>query len=869
MTTNDTDGQNTNDIRNMLLENSTSLVDLIDNNELLAEDDTEAPILFQNSPYVENTDFVNILKDKTNIFTVFSLNCQSINAKFELLKTYIDMYNDGDFKLSAICLQETWLTADSDCSLLQLNGYNLIHRGRSSSAHGGVAIYLQENFQYEIVNTQSDSNIWDGLFIKISTDSGNLNRKIILGNIYRPPRNTVDNVQTFINELNPLMNKLRNYNNVIITGDFNLNLLDFNMSNNVTDFLDFMMSSSYYPRITLPTRLTNRKGTLIDNIFIKLTENFNNQTSGILRNSLSDHLPYFVTLDYLTFSKPKSKHIKLSSSDAISLENFKKDLQKKLSDHDSPLLQDNANQSYNNLNGQLKFLMNKHFPEKVVKFNKYKHKKSKWVTSGILKSIRFKDKLYIKLKSTSTDNNQYESILTNYRTYSKILKQSINLAKRKHYYHCFDKFKSDMKKTWSVINEVVNKDNSRKNFPEHFKINGLHVSNKQVIANKFNEYFIEIGPKLAETTAQVDDKSFLDYLVKPLPPTFKFKTVDVDTVIKAIDSLKPKTSSGVDRISNKLLKFVKLDLSSILTDIFNQSVQQGIFPDLLKQAKVLPFYKKSEDYLFCNYRPVSLLPSVSKVFERIMYNQMYDYFTQLKIFYKGQYGFRQYHSTELATLELVDRITYVMDRNMLPLNIYLDLSKAFDTLDHEILIAKLGYYGFDSSSLNLMKNYLSNRLQQVQYDEVISDTLKIKCGVPQGSILGPLLFLIYVNDITLATKHFYPILYADDTTLCATLSTSWEDSDKQNLNTELQAISVWMRVNKLSLNLQKTKAMLFHTPQRIVNFPCLFIDDHEIEYVQNFNFLGIHLDQHLKWNYHIETITKKISRTIGVMNRLK
>ena len=141
-----------------------------------------------------------------------------------------------------------------------------------------------------------------------------------------------------------------------------------------------------------------------------------------------------------------------------------------------------------------------------------------------------------------------------------------------------------------------------------------------------------------------------------------------------------------------------------------------------------------------------------------------------------------------------------------------------------------------------MKNYLSNRLQQVQYDEVISDTLKIKCGVPQGSILGPLLFLIYVNDITLATKHFYPILYADDTTLYATLSTSWEDSDKQNLNTELQAISVWMRVNKLSLNLQKTKAMLFHTPQRIVNFPCLFIDDHEIEYVQNFNFLGIHLD---------------------------
>ena len=170
------------------------------------------------------------------------------------------MYSSNERKISVICLQETWLAADSDTSLFQLDGYNLIHKGKSCSAHGGVAIYLHKDYEYEIINTHSGSNIWDGIFIKITINYNNIKKKIILGNIYRPPRPTVENILTFIQELNQIINNLRNYKNVIITGDFNLDSLKFRVNNNINEYLDFMISNSYFPKITLPTRLTNRQG---------------------------------------------------------------------------------------------------------------------------------------------------------------------------------------------------------------------------------------------------------------------------------------------------------------------------------------------------------------------------------------------------------------------------------------------------------------------------------------------------------------------------------------------------------------------------------------------------------------------------------
>ena len=255
-----------------------------------------------------------------------------------------------------------------------------------------------------------------------------------------------------------------------------------------------------------------------------------------------------------------------------------------------------------------------------------------------------------------------------------------------------------------------------------------------------------------------------------------------------------------------------------------------------------------------------------------MYLQIYEYFNTLNLFYDNQYGFRKHHSTEFAALELSDRIINEMDVNKLPINVYMDLSKAFDTLDHQILLHKLSYYGFHGISLELIKSYLLNRTQYVDYDGSISDSLPITCGVPQGSILGPLFFIIYVNDLPYVTNIFKIIIYADDTTLFATLCQNDLSNSPQIdlINRNLSLIYNWLALNKLSLNIAKTKAMIFHTKQRqILNYPDLYIDNSKIEFVKEFNFLGLLFDCNMSWKFHIIMISKKISKTIGILSKLK
>ena len=288
-------------------------------------------------------------------------------------------------------------------------------------------------------------------------------------------------------------------------------------------------------------------------------------------------------------------------------------------------------------------------------------------------------------------------------------------------------------------------------------------------------------------------------------------------------------------------------------------------------AKVIPIFKKGNPTIINNYRPISLLPVVSKVMEQILVNQLSSYFESKTLFVNNQYRFRDGHSTEYAALELVERIIKKMDNNEVPISIFLDLSKAFDTLNHKILLNKLKYYGIEGVPLQLFKSYLTTRTQFVEIDDIKSDRLHIATGVSQGSILGPLLFIIYSNDFSEASQVFNFISYADDTTLLNSLSNfvNAQNADSDLLiNKELFKINEWLVMNKLSLNIDKSKFMVFHMHRKHIEAPAPKISNIIIEKVNEFNFLGLTLDTHLNWKKHSGHISNRCVRIIGILNRL-
>ena len=502
------------------------------------------------------------------------------------------------------------------------------------------------------------------------------------------------------------------------------------------------------------------------------------------------------------------KYITVTKVDDISISNFAKAMNEiNIMELVDTNLTSNPNDTYAIIESKINEAKDIHLPTTTVKFNKYKHKKSPWITLGILQSIKYRDKLYSKLKRCKPDSLDYSNEKYNLNTYNKILNSLIKEAKQKYYEHEFIKHSSDLRKTWDTINKMICRNNKSKEFPSYIISKSKKIENTTEAVNVLNEYFSNIGTFLASSIPN-SEKDFSEYLKQNINCSFSFQTVNETDIMKILDKFKPKTSSGPDGLSMKLLKSIKDAIAAPLSILVNQSLYTGIFPTDFKLAKVLPILKKPNDYNVENFRPISLLNSVSKILEKCVFNQMYAYFESNNLLFTSQYGYRKEHSTELACLELVDKVSHQLDEKHTPICVFLDLSKAFDTLNHEILLSKLKHYGLSDTPLRWFNDYLSHRHQYIEVNDIRSKTSKISMGVPQGSILGPLLFIIYMNDINYASELFQAILYADDTSLNTTISAVGKSSDSLNsnaINHELSLISQWLACNKLSLNVKKNE----------------------------------------------------------------
>ena len=692
--------------------------------------------------------------------------------------------------------------------------------------------------------------------------------KFTVGNMYRPPHTATVQLASFIDYFTDRLSLLNVRETTVVCGDFNINLLSINSNEHYNTFFADTLSSSFLPTITLPTRLSNNSS-LIDNIFVNKHERLN--FAGILNNEISDHQVIAVNMN-LTLPPQKINYITVFSNSDQSKINFKNDFESKsVYDRLNHELGANPDENYSILETTISDSMNAHLEKKIVKFNRRKHKKDPWITYGILNSVNHKNRLYKRLMKINRDTPLFMTKKQEFNAYKNSLRKIINLAKNYYFSTQFQKNKGDGKKTWETLDNVLHRKTS-KSSPDAIQINDKLSTDKTEMADSFNTYFSTIC-----ATSEIDNPNNVPshevYLNNPTEAEFNFEHIDNVTVLHYINKLKPSHSCGHDNISSNVLKIIAMEVSPCLTLIINQVLSTGQFPKNLKTAKVIPIHKTGEKSLMKNYRPISILPVVSKIIENVMHTQLTDYFTMNKLFTSQQYGYRENRSTELAALELMDRNLDNMNRNLTPVNVYIDLSKAFDCLDHNILLSKLKFYGLNDNAIKLLKNYLSDRNQYVQLGNTKSQLHGISRGIPQGSVMGPLLFNIVINDLNAATKKFDLIMYADDTTLISTLETFGNTNRpteiENNISDEISKITTWLHSNKLKLNASKSKFMIFFKHPRIIPKLNIWANGNQIDEVQEFNFLGITIDQNITWTPHIRKISIKISRVIGVLRKLK
>ena len=391
------------------------------------------------------------------------------------------------------------------------------------------------------------------------------------------------------------------------------------------------------------------------------------------------------------------------------------------------------------------------------------------------------------------------------------------------------------------------------------------IQNNKEMANLLNDYFTTIGPSLARN--MTDPWVYNGHrFACTLHDNF---SVENDELMKLLQDIDVTKSSAIDNISSKVLKDALIHLLDQFKYILNMSFTTGKFPDSWKIAQITPLPKEGDPTCCNNYRPISLLPLPGKIAEKIVHSRISEYLESNKILNKKQGGFRKNNSTINSVAEFTHEIFEAINNNHISLATFIDFSKAFDTVNHKILLKKLEICGILNKNNKWVENYLCDRLQSTTVNGISSDKLKVTCGVPQGSILGPLLFLVYINDLSHMVTNTSMYLYADDTVLLSTDKCIVNSKDK--MQRDLTIIASWCKRNKLSLNIKKTKCMLFGSRVRLKHTRCpkLSINNIDIDFVHQYKYLGVMLDSHLTFTKHLNNIIKITAYKINLLAKVR
>ena len=646
-----------------------------------------------------------------------------------------------------------------------------------------------------------------------------------------------------------------------------MDLLHSSTHQKTEDFLQMNLDQMLMPTITRPTHITKTTATLIDNIMV--SHNLcSRYVSNILIDDLSDHLPSVCIIRDANLSRKMPITINSRDTRRQNLEALKRSL-RDVNWHDL-----NGAGDVNIRAGHLNEILAKkidHFVPIRSHTVKYKNiRREPWVSVGILHSIKYSKKLYAKsIRANATEKNIHD-----YKEYNKLLQKIKRTAKKNYYGEMCTLFKNNTSKLWKIINEISGKTNNKDGLIDSLKVGNMYVYDSHSIVNKFGQYFSTVGENFAQKIPNANQN--IDYYLEKIRRNARSLFMEPCTkaeVTKLLRQLPPKHSSGYDNISNVLLKEIGPCIIDILVELFNMSIQSGIFPDIMKIAEVVPLYKGKERFLENNYRPISLLTTISKLLEKIVCTRVYKFLNTTGQINPTQYGFRANHLCDNAVNYLVGRVVRNLEKKMDTVAVYLDLSKAFDTLEHEIVLAKMHRYGIRGKPLEWFQSYLYNRKIRVRCkptsagQNVISDTYSINYGTPQGSCLGPLIFLIFCNDLRLHLEFMECLQFADDTTLI------YSHKNPTYLafciETDLANVQDWFHANKLTLNVDKTVYMKFHGKNRQATNLDLKLNGVTIPRVTSMKFLGTWIDDTLTWKIHISNTITKLNTKLGLLYRSK
>lgn len=767
-------------------------------------------------------------------------------AEFEIFLSRLE------FCCDIYILTESW--SNKTTNFPTLSGYNINYSKNNNNQNDGIVVYTRNDLSCNVHEILiSDATC---LTVKLNTDT------IVFG-IYRSP--SYRNINNFLDSLNDILKLYSKFPNIIIMGDINIDIKTNSVDSKAPDYLNLLASHGILPSHEYPTRGNN----CLDHALIK--SKYPTKTI-IITSSITDHYSVVVEMKVNKTPKPKYKSVihKLNHDKLVSdIGSF---------NFDDILCSMDANWAANRLVGVLSNLVTTNTTTLTV--TRRTRCIKPWITPGLIRCMKNRDTLHLKLKKDPT-NTILKITYTRYRNFCNDLLKRI---KRSYEQDQLKKCSKNAKTTWKLIKTYTNSQTNKQPAIDLLKIKETPEKSVEYV----NHYFADVGKSLASKITSTSS----DHLTNLTSDNFSNKTVNSmymsevtdQDILNVINNLKNDCATGWDNIPTNIIKSTKNILAPLLKHIVNLSINSGVFPQAFKTSIVHPIYKHGDKNCISNYRPISILTVFAKILEKIINNKLLSYLDKENILSNNQYGFRARKSTKDAVSDLYEFVGAQLDKKFRCVGVFLDLAKAFDTVSIPMLLRKLESIGIRGTVHKLFTDYLSNRKQRVKLGDHCSSDVSISYGVPQGSVLGPSLFLIYINELcNINLPNCKIITYADDTALVF-YDKSWVGATTK-AETGLGIVSQWMQNNSLTLNVSKTKVIYFGISKRCIpgdyEYPIRFHSCGSrsmqnstcncmcLTKAETINYLGVQLDNTLSWKNHINLLSKRTRKLIYVFKTLR